>query len=179
MRDKAAVGANLYLEDSPENIQALRAAGHETIVVVNSTNRDLPGAARRVLGGDRAAGARARGRPGRRVTEPGLESMIEFPHFDPVAIRLGPVAVRWYGLMYLVGFAAAWWLGQRRARRPDSPVTRRADGRPHLLRRARRDPRRAHRLHAVLRLRPAARRTRCRCSASGRAACRSTAACSA
>ena len=43
MRDKAAVGANLYLEDSPENIQALRAAGHETIVVVNSTNRDLPG----------------------------------------------------------------------------------------------------------------------------------------
>jgi beta-phosphoglucomutase-like phosphatase (HAD superfamily) len=43
MRDKAAVGANLYLEDSPENIQALRAAGHETIVVVNPTNRTLPG----------------------------------------------------------------------------------------------------------------------------------------
>ena len=43
MRDKAAVGANLYLEDSPENIQSLRAAGHETIVVVNSTNRELPG----------------------------------------------------------------------------------------------------------------------------------------
>jgi beta-phosphoglucomutase-like phosphatase (HAD superfamily) len=42
MRDKAAVGANLYLEDSPDNIRALRAAGHETIVVVNSTNRDLP-----------------------------------------------------------------------------------------------------------------------------------------
>ncbi len=43
MRDKAAVGANLYLEDSPENIAALRAARHETIVVVNSTNRHLPG----------------------------------------------------------------------------------------------------------------------------------------
>jgi len=43
MRDKAAVGANLYLEDSPENIQALRAAKHETIVVVNSTNCHLPG----------------------------------------------------------------------------------------------------------------------------------------
>ena len=41
-----------------------------------------------------------------------------------MALRLGPVAVRWYGLMYLTGFAAAWWLGQRRARRPDSPVTR-------------------------------------------------------
>ncbi len=43
MRDKAAVGAHLYLEDSPDNIRALRATGHETIVVVNSTNRDLPG----------------------------------------------------------------------------------------------------------------------------------------
>ncbi len=42
MRDKAAVGADLYLEDSPDNIRALRAGGHETIVVVNSTNRDLP-----------------------------------------------------------------------------------------------------------------------------------------
>jgi beta-phosphoglucomutase-like phosphatase (HAD superfamily) len=43
MRDKAAVGANLYLEDSPDNIEALRAAGHETIVVLNSTNAHLPG----------------------------------------------------------------------------------------------------------------------------------------
>ncbi len=42
MRDKAAVGANLYLEDSPDNIRSLRSAGYETIVVVNSTNRDLP-----------------------------------------------------------------------------------------------------------------------------------------
>lgn len=43
MRDKAAVGANLYLEDNPSNIDALRADGHPTIVVHNSTNRHLPG----------------------------------------------------------------------------------------------------------------------------------------
>jgi 5'(3')-deoxyribonucleotidase len=42
MRDKAAVGADLYLEDNPANIEALRAGGHETIVVVNPTNRHLP-----------------------------------------------------------------------------------------------------------------------------------------
>jgi len=42
MRDKAAVGADLYVEDSPDNIEALRAEGHETIIVVNSTNRHLP-----------------------------------------------------------------------------------------------------------------------------------------
>ncbi len=43
MRDKAAVGADLYLEDSPSNIEALRNDGHPTIVMVNSTNADLPG----------------------------------------------------------------------------------------------------------------------------------------
>jgi 5'(3')-deoxyribonucleotidase len=43
MKDKAAVGADLYIEDSPENVAALRADGHETIVFRNSTNRALPG----------------------------------------------------------------------------------------------------------------------------------------
>lgn len=41
MRDKAAVGADLYLEDSPGNIEALRADGCDTIVFRNSTNRHL------------------------------------------------------------------------------------------------------------------------------------------
>jgi 5'(3')-deoxyribonucleotidase len=41
MRDKGAVGANLYIEDSPENIQKLRADDHPTIVFSNSTNREL------------------------------------------------------------------------------------------------------------------------------------------
>ncbi len=48
--------------------------------------------------------------------------MIEFTSIDPVAIRIGPLAVRWYGLMYLLGFAAAWGLGRRRATRPGAPV---------------------------------------------------------
>ena len=49
--------------------------------------------------------------------------MFLYPNFDPVALRIGPLAVRWYGITYLVGFAAAWYLGKRRAARPDSPVT--------------------------------------------------------
>jgi phosphatidylglycerol:prolipoprotein diacylglycerol transferase len=49
--------------------------------------------------------------------------MFLFPEFDPVALRIGPLAVRWYGITYLVGFAAAWYLGKRRAARPGSPVT--------------------------------------------------------
>ncbi|HUR40778.1 MAG TPA: prolipoprotein diacylglyceryl transferase [Verrucomicrobiae bacterium] len=44
--------------------------------------------------------------------------MLVHPGFDPIAIKLGPVAIHWYGLMYLLGFAGAWWLGTVRARQP-------------------------------------------------------------
>lgn len=42
------------------------------------------------------------------------------PDIDPVAIHLGPLKVHWYGLMYLIGFIGAWWLGVLRAKRPGS-----------------------------------------------------------
>jgi phosphatidylglycerol:prolipoprotein diacylglycerol transferase len=41
--------------------------------------------------------------------------MFIHPQFDPVAISIGPLAVRWYGLMYLAGFMAFLFLGRRRA----------------------------------------------------------------
>ncbi|GAB7080928.1 prolipoprotein diacylglyceryl transferase [Megalodesulfovibrio paquesii] len=43
--------------------------------------------------------------------------MLLHPAFDPVAIQLGPLAIRWYGLMYLLGFGLAWGLGRWRAAR--------------------------------------------------------------
>ena len=43
MQEKAAVGADLYIEDSPSNIERLRAEGLQTIVFTNSTNEHLPG----------------------------------------------------------------------------------------------------------------------------------------
>ncbi|WP_372596841.1 prolipoprotein diacylglyceryl transferase [Amphritea sp.] len=42
---------------------------------------------------------------------------------DPIAVALGPLKIHWYGLMYLVGFASAWYLGVRRARRSGSGWT--------------------------------------------------------
>ena len=39
------------------------------------------------------------------------------PGFDPVAFQIGPLAVRWYGLMYLLAFVLFVWLGKIRARR--------------------------------------------------------------
>lgn len=44
-----------------------------------------------------------------------LRGMLIHPQFDPIALAIGPLAVRWYGLMYLAGFAAFLYLGKRRA----------------------------------------------------------------
>ncbi|MGD9386634.1 MAG: prolipoprotein diacylglyceryl transferase [Gammaproteobacteria bacterium] len=46
--------------------------------------------------------------------------MIPYPNIDPVAVELGPLAIRWYGLMYIVGFAIAWTLARHRAKQPGS-----------------------------------------------------------
>lgn len=43
--------------------------------------------------------------------------MLTHPTFDPVAIHLGPLAIRWYGLMYLIGFVLFVALGQYRIRK--------------------------------------------------------------
>ena len=44
--------------------------------------------------------------------------MLQHPQFDPVAIAIGPLAVHWYGLTYLVAFGLFWWLGTRRVALP-------------------------------------------------------------
>ena len=41
MKEKAAVGADLYIEDSPINVARLRAGGNDTIVFTNSTNLEV------------------------------------------------------------------------------------------------------------------------------------------
>ncbi len=40
--------------------------------------------------------------------------MWQYPHFDPIAFHLGPLAVHWYGLMYLFGLILAWMLARYR-----------------------------------------------------------------
>ena len=42
--------------------------------------------------------------------------MLIHPNFDPVAVSLGPVAIRWYGLMYVLGFLGILLLGRQRIR---------------------------------------------------------------
>lgn len=40
--------------------------------------------------------------------------MLIHPQFNPVAISVGPLAIHWYGLMYLMAFLQFWWLGKHR-----------------------------------------------------------------
>lgn len=49
--------------------------------------------------------------------------MIAYPEIDPVAVSLGPIKVHWYGLMYIIGIGAAWFLARRRTQEPGFPWT--------------------------------------------------------
>lgn len=48
--------------------------------------------------------------------------MLSYPEIDPVAVALGPLKIHWYGLMYLGGFAAAWYLARKQCERAWSPL---------------------------------------------------------
>ncbi|MBO3760993.1 prolipoprotein diacylglyceryl transferase [Ciceribacter sp. L1K22] len=44
---------------------------------------------------------------------------LPFPAIDPVAFSIGPLAVHWYGLAYVVGILLGWWIARRLIARPD------------------------------------------------------------
>jgi len=45
---------------------------------------------------------------------------MNYPEIDPVIFSIGPLALRWYGLMYALGFLACYYLGVKRTRATDS-----------------------------------------------------------
>ena len=45
--------------------------------------------------------------------------MLVYPDINPVAFEIGPLLIRWYGISYVAGILAAWWLLRRRAQ-PES-----------------------------------------------------------
>ena len=44
--------------------------------------------------------------------------MLTYPHIDPVALQIGPLAIHWYGLTYLAAFGLYYFLATRRLRHP-------------------------------------------------------------
>jgi len=49
--------------------------------------------------------------------------MLTYPDIDPIAFTIGPLAVHWYGLMYLVGFIGFWVLGVWQVRHRQPPLS--------------------------------------------------------
>jgi len=43
---------------------------------------------------------------------------LPFPNIDPVIVQIGPLAIRWYGLGYIVGILIAWWYAKRMVNTP-------------------------------------------------------------
>jgi phosphatidylglycerol:prolipoprotein diacylglycerol transferase len=48
--------------------------------------------------------------------------MIPYPQIDPEIVRFGPVAIRWYGLMYALGFAASYVLVKHQIKQSGSGI---------------------------------------------------------
>jgi phosphatidylglycerol:prolipoprotein diacylglycerol transferase len=51
-------------------------------------------------------------------------SNFVLPNIDPIAISIGPLDIRWYGLMYLVGFIFAFWMANRQCDKSNGVWTR-------------------------------------------------------
>ncbi len=49
--------------------------------------------------------------------------VLLFPQFDPVLVHLGPLAIRWYALAYIVGLVLGWRLLRRLVLAPPSVAT--------------------------------------------------------
>jgi phosphatidylglycerol:prolipoprotein diacylglycerol transferase len=52
-----------------------------------------------------------------------LELTIPYPHISPVIVAIGPLALRWYGLMYLVGYVVGYRIVAARIRRGAGVLT--------------------------------------------------------
>lgn len=52
------------------------------------------------------------------------QEFLTFPQIDPIIFSIGPVALRWYGLMYLIGFVAALFLANKAADKSQGRWTR-------------------------------------------------------
>ena len=48
--------------------------------------------------------------------------MIPYPSIDPEIVHIGPLAIRWYGVMYLIGFVASYLLVKEQIKKRGLPL---------------------------------------------------------
>ena len=49
--------------------------------------------------------------------------MIPYPLIDPEILHIGPLVIRWYGVMYLIGFAASYFLVKEQIKKRGLPLS--------------------------------------------------------
>src|SRR5206468_7213716 len=54
---------------------------------------------------------------------PPMIPVLMFPAFDPVLVRFGPFAIRWYALAYIAGLVLGWRLLRRLVQQPPAVAT--------------------------------------------------------
>ena len=59
-----------------------------------------------------------------------FEAVLPFPDIDPVLIRIGPLAIRWYALAYIAGLLLGWWYILRLLKRKELWVGAPFKGKP-------------------------------------------------
>jgi phosphatidylglycerol:prolipoprotein diacylglycerol transferase len=47
-----------------------------------------------------------------------LSLALAYPHIDPIALQIGPIAIRWYAIAYIAGLMGGWWYVKWLIRRP-------------------------------------------------------------
>lgn len=52
------------------------------------------------------------------------EQFLQFPVIDPIIFSIGPIALRWYGMMYLIGFLGAMLIANKAADKSNGQWTR-------------------------------------------------------
>ena len=53
-----------------------------------------------------------------------LTGVLPYPQIDPIALAIGPIAIRWYALAYIAGLVIGWWLIRRIAVAPPATMSR-------------------------------------------------------
>ena len=51
---------------------------------------------------------------------------MEFPNIDPIALQIGPLAIRWYALAYITGLLLGWRYSLYLTKFPPNAVSRAA-----------------------------------------------------
>ena len=75
---------------------------------------------------------------------------LPYPNIDPVFLRIGPLQLRWYGLMYMLAFIIGYFVLKRYAKQQKAQFYDGRPLRPAVLSHSRSDGRRPARIRAVL-----------------------------